>query len=313
MTLRLLLLNIAFMEKINIRRGIVFALISGFCFALMGIFVHAAGDLPFYQKAVFRNSIAFLIAAVALASKAKSRGTREVLRVPKGALKFLILRSIFGTIGIFGNFYALGKINVSDANMLNKMSPFFSLLMSIFLLGEKPTALSVLSLFTAFTGALLVIKPSMDFYKMAPALAGLAGGMGAGFAYANVRKCHEYKVEGYLIIAFFSAFSVLAALPATIAFYQPMTTRQVIFLIGAGVSAAGGQMGITGAYFNAPSYRISIYEYSQIVFSALLGFLIFSQVPDLLSIAGYVMIIGTALAVFLATNAHKADEDSAQN
>ena len=172
------MLNIAFMEKTNIRRGIVFALISGFCFALMGIFVRASGDLPFYQKAVFRNSIAFLIAAVALASKAKSRGTREVLRVPKGALKFLILRSIFGTIGIFGNFYALGKINVSDANMLNKMSPFFSLLMSIFLLGEKPTALSVLSLFTAFTGALLVIKPSMDFYKMAPALAGLAGGNG---------------------------------------------------------------------------------------------------------------------------------------
>ena len=65
-------------------------------------------------------------------------------------------------------------------------------------------------------------------------------------------------------------------------------------------------MGITGAYFNAPSYKISIYEYSQIIFSAILGLVIFSQVPDMLSIAGYVIIIGTALAVFIVTNAAKA-------
>ncbi|MBP5695368.1 MAG: DMT family transporter [Treponema sp.] len=292
------------MEKTNLKKGIAFALLSGFCFALMGIFVRAAGDIPFFQKTVFRNSIAFIISFSVLAAKAKKDPT--VLRIPRGSLKYLIFRAVFGTIGIFGNFYALGKMNVSDANMLNKMSPFFSLLMSFFLLGEKPTALSIISLVTAFTGALLVIKPSANFYTMAPALAGFAGGMGAGFAYANVRKCHEFKVEGYLIIAFFSAFSVLAALPPTIAFFEPMSTKQLLLLIGAGTSAAGGQMGITGAYFNAPSYKISIYEYSQIIFSAILGLIIFSQVPDMLSIAGYVIIIGTALAVFIVTNAAKA-------
>ena len=288
------------MEKTNLKRGIAFTLVSGFCFALMGIFVRAAGDLPFYQKTVFRNSIAFLIAFSALAVKA--RKNREVLRIPRPALKYLVMRSVFGTIGIFGNFYALGKMNVSDANMLNKMSPFFSLLMSFFLLGERPTLLSVASLFTAFAGALLVIKPSPDFYKMLPALAGFAGGMGAGFAYANVRKCHEYKVEGNLVIAFFSAFSVLVAIPFTAVHFEPMTAKQVLLLMGAGTAAAGGQFGITGAYFNAPSYKISIYEYSQIIFSALLGFVIFSQVPDALSIAGYAVIIGTALAVFIINN-----------
>ena len=308
MTLRLLLLNIAFMEKTNLKKGIVFALISGFCFALMGIFVRASGDLPFYQKTVFRNSMALVIAASALFAKAKKNP--QVLRIPKGSLKYLLFRSIFGTVGIFGNFYALSKMNVSDANMLNKMSPFFSLLMSFFLLGEKPTAISIISLVTAFTGALLVIKPSSDIYKMAPALAGFAGGMGAGFAYANVRKCHEYKVEGYLIIAFFSAFSVLAALPLSIAYFEPMSAKQVLLLIAAGTAAAGGQMVITGAYFNAPSYKISIYEYSQIVFSALLGLIIFSQVPDCLSIAGYVIIIGTALVVFILSNAKKNRENA---
>ena len=288
------------MEKINLKRGIAFALLSGFSFALMGIFVHASGQLPFIQKTLFRNLIAFLIAMTALYSK--SRKDKNILKIPKGSLKFLLLRSIFGTIGIFGNFYALDHLNVSDANVLNKMSPFFCLFMSFFLLGEKPTLFSVLSLLAAFTGAIFVIKPGMDFAKMLPSLAGLAGGMGAGFAYACVRKCHTYNVEGYLVIAFFSAFSLLAELPLVILFWQPMNAKQLVLLILSGCAAAGGQLGITGAYFNAPSYKISIYEYSQVIFSALLGFLVFAQMPDALSIAGYTIIIGVAVLMFIVNN-----------
>lgn len=263
----------------------------------MGVFVHAAGDVPFVQKTLFRNLIAFFVALTMLLIK--GRKDPSVIKIPRGSLKYLLLRSIFGSIGIFGNFYALDRLNIADAAMLNKMSPFFSLLLSMFILGEKPTLASVLSIALAFAGALFVIKPSMDFSHVIPALAGFAGGMGAGFAYACVRKCHTYNVQGFLIIAFFSAFSLLCALPSTILFYSPMTSRQFLFLLAAGLAAAGGQLGITGAYFNAPSSKISIYEYTQIIFSALLGFFLFEQLPDALSLLGYTVIIGTAVFSFL--------------
>ncbi len=263
----------------------------------MGVFVHAAGDVPFVQKTLFRNLIAFFVALTMLLIK--GRKDPSVIKIPRGSLKYLLLRSIFGSIGIFGNFYALDRLNIADAAMLNKMSPFFSLLLSMFILGEKPTLASVLSIALAFVGALFVIKPSMDFSHVIPALAGFAGGMGAGFAYACVRKCHTYNVQGFLIIAFFSAFSLLCALPSTILFYSPMTSRQFLFLLAAGLAAAGGQLGITGAYFNAPSSKISIYEYTQIIFSALLGFFLFEQLPDALSLLGYTVIIGTAVFSFL--------------
>lgn len=289
-------------QDYNLKRGIFFILLSALGFATMGMLVRAAGDIPFIQKTLFRNLIAFFIAFSALIVKA--RYDRTVLQIPKGSLKFLILRSALGSIGIFGNFYALDRMNISDAAMLNKMSPFFSVLASMFILGEKPTFVSVLSLIVAFSGSLLVIKPSFDFTKIFPALVGFAGGIGAGLAYTFVRKLHSYKVNGNLIIAFFSAFSCLLAVPYMIFNYTPMSTKQLLLLLGAGVAAACGQIGVTGAYFNAPASKISIYEYTQIIFSAILGFLAFGQIPDAASIAGYTIIIGSAAAVFFY-NSHK--------
>ena len=92
-------------QDYNLKRGIFFILLSASGFATMGMLVHAAGDIPFIQKTLFRNLIAFLIAFSALIVKA--RYDRTVLQIPKGSLKFLILRSALGSIGIFGNFYAL--------------------------------------------------------------------------------------------------------------------------------------------------------------------------------------------------------------
>lgn len=289
------------MKNDNLKRGILLLLLSNLGFALMGMFVRAAGDIPFTQKTVFRNFVAFIIAFSILLHSKKT--DPDAFKIPKGSLKYLVLRSMAGCVGIFGNFYAIDHLNISDAAMLNKISPFFSLLVSFFILSEAPSLISIMSLITAFTGALFIIKPSLDFTQVFPAIVGFAGGAGAGTAYAIVRKMHtSYKVNGFLIITFFSAFSCIIAIPFFIFSYTPMTLQQFLFLCGAGVSAAIGQFGVTGAYFNAPSSKISIYEYTQIIFSALLGFIVFGQIPDKYSLIGYTIIIGTAIAVFIYNN-----------
>ena len=78
-----------------------------------------------------------------------------------------------------------------------------------------------------------------------------------------------------------------------------MTGLQVLTLLGAGLAAAGGQFGITAAYYHAPAKEISIYDYSQIIFATTLGFLLFDQVPDKYSLLGYVIICAMALWMFL--------------
>lgn len=293
-------------KKESVVKGILWILLSSFGFAFMGMMVRLSGDLPFMQKALFRNSIALFIALTSLVME--GRKNKSVYIIQKGAWIYLLLRSFLGSFGIFGNFYAVDRMNISDAAMLNKMSPFFSLLGSFIIMKEKPSLVGVLTLITAFCGALFVIKPSFDLTKLIPSIAGFLGGAGAGFAYACVRKLHkDFDINGKVIITFFSLFSCLISIPFFIIQFTPMTFVQVLCLLGAGAGAAVGQFGITNAYFNAPSSKISIFEYSNIIFSALMGFFAFAQIPDWLSFAGYFIIISSAAVNFFYNykKAHK--------
>ena len=74
-----------------------------------------------------------------------------------------------------------------------------------------------------------------------------------------------------------------------------MTPAQTVILLLAGLSAAGGQFAITAAYCYAPAREISVYDYSQIIFAAVLGFAAFGQVPDVWSWLGYGIICGMAI------------------
>lgn len=204
----------------------------------------------------------------------------------------LFMRSICGTLGIMCNFYAVDHMNIADASILNKLSPFAAVIFSIFLLKEKASLKQYAALIGVFIGALFVIKPSLNFTDFAPGLIGFTGGMGAGAAYAAVRYLSNRGAKNPQIVFFFSAFSTLVMLPFVIAFYKPMSFFQLFCLLMAGASAAVGQFSITAAYSHAPAKEISIFDYSQIITSAILGFIFFSQIPDALSFIGYAVIIG---------------------
>lgn len=279
-------------------KGILLIITSAFCFAMMAVFVHLAGDIHFVQKAFFRNAVAFLIALVLIIRDAKVSGI-ESIRVPRTAWIFLFLRAATGSLGVFGNFYAIDRIVLSDAAILNKMAPFFAILFSFILMKEKIKPVPLIAITIAFLGAMLIVKPSFDFTKTLPTLAGFIGGMGAGFAYACVRKLSTLKCNSKIVVLFFSCFSMMLSIPYMITSFNPMTFEQFLFLCGAGVSAAGGQFTITAAYYHAPARDISIYDYSQIIFSTLLGLVFFGQLPDIYSFTGYLIIISMALLNFL--------------
>lgn len=269
---------------------------SAFCFALMNACVRLAGDLPSIEKSFFRNLVAFFFALILMAKH------RTPFRVEKGNWGWMLLRAGFGTLGIFCNFYAVDHLLLSDASMLNKMSPFFAVICSVFVLKEKLRLWQGILVCTAFAGSLLVIKPDFTDLGSVPALIGLLGGLSAGIAYTMVRKLGQRGQDGTSIVLFFSGFSCLVALPWLIFDFVPMSLIQLCWLLGAGLAAAGGQFTITAAYLRAPAREISVYDYSQILFASGLGFVLFGQVPDWWSAAGYAVIVGAAVALFWYNN-----------
>lgn len=287
------------MKKIKIEKrykAIFYIVLSAFCFAFMNLFVRLSGDLPSMQKCFFRNFVAVFF-ALGMLIKQKSG-----FRWKKGNLKFLLLRSAVGTLGVICNFYAIDHIALADASILNKMSPFFVIIFSLVILREKLTLLQGLAVFTAFLGTLFILKPSFSNIDLIPSAIGLAGGMCAGFAYTMVRILGKRGENGALIVFFFSAFSCIVTLPDLILNFHPMTAVQLLMLIGAGASAAGGQFSITAAYYHAPAREISVYDYSQIIFSTMLGVIFLGELPDIYSFIGYTIIVLMAVLMFLYNN-----------
>ena len=290
-------------EPKQLSKAIILIITSAFCFAVMNLCVSMSGDVPVVQKTFFRNFFAMLIASVTMIKN-------KHYIIPKKGERFgIIMRSAAGFVGMLGNFYALSVLRVADASLLNKMSPFFAILFSAILLRERPNKVQIACILTAFAGAMFVLKPSFQNAEFIPSVAGFFGGACAGLAYAFVRKLTSGGTKGYYIVFFFSAFSTICSAPALIFDFTPMTLQQLLFLLGAGVAAAGGQFAITASYSFAPAKEVSIYDYSQIIFAGMLGFLFKDEIPDLFSFIGYVVIIAAALLMFLYNNKKSRNEE----
>lgn len=283
----------------NRTKGIIFIIMSAFGFAMMSAFIKLSGDLPSFQKTFFRNSISVIVALTLIV---KNRGS---FFGKKDNQKLLILRSTFGTIGILLNYYAIDRLVLSDANMLNKLSPFFVIIFSAIFLKEKIKPNQFFALAVAFLGALFIIKPSFSF-EMIPALAGTLGGISAAAAYTCVRSLGG-KEKPDTIVFYFSLFSSIVTLPLMIISYKPMSIIQFTYLILAGIFASLGQFGITFAYKFAPGKEISIFDYTNIIFSAIISLCLFGVLPDYLSVIGYLIIFGSSLYMFI--NNKKLDKE----
>ncbi|MGN0436739.1 MAG: DMT family transporter [Wujia sp.] len=274
--------------------GIIYIIASAFCFALMNLFIRLTGDVPTMQKCFFRNFFALIIAVATLIK------TKTPFKIGEGNTKYLLKRSLAGCLGMVCNFYAIDNMAISDASMLNKLSPFFAIVFSGIVLKEVANKYEWIAVFTAFVGALFVVKPTFNA-EVIPYLLGVLGGLGAGLAYVYVRKLGMRGEKSMIVVAFFSGFTTIMLLPNLIINYTPMSPKQWFYLCLTGLAAAGGQICITKAYSKAPAKEISVYDFSIVIFTAIFGFLFLEQIPDYLSVIGYVIIIGTAIVKWYYT------------
>jgi len=288
------------MQKENYVKGMLMIILSAFCFACMNVCVRLAGDVPSIQKSFFRNLVAAVLAGVILYRKHLQPKVKKEQWGP------LALRCIFGTLGILCNFYAVDHLLVADASILNKLSPFFAIIFSFLLLKEKIKPMQAACVMLAFVGCLFIVKPGFQNAALVPALIGVCGGLGAGIAYTMVRVLGTHGVKGPVIVFYFSAFSCASVLPWILMNYAPMTAGQVGTLLLAGLFAAGGQFTITAAYTFAPAGKISIFDYSQIIFATVLGFVLFGEIPDVYSFVGYGLIILASVGMFLYNRRQQA-------
>lgn len=283
----------------NRKKGITYILLSSLFFALMAATVKFLGDMPTAEKIFFRNLVGVFVAF----SLVKKSGSSLI----GNNKKLLILRSIFGVLGIAAYFYALANMKLSDAVILNKMSPFFVMVFAALFLKEKITKKQLIALVTAALGAVLVIRPGFDS-NLIPALIALLSSIFAGIAYTIVRQLRKTD-SAATVVFYFSLFSTLAMIPFMISgsFVIP-TAVQALALLALGLFAAAAQLFMTNAYRHAEAGELSIYTYANIVFSSIFGLILFQEIPDIFSVFGAVLIISAGYLNYRAKEKEVAEK-----
>ncbi len=278
----------------NLRKATLFMLLSAFSFSIMQLFVKmTAGNYGTFQQVFLRNIIILFFSGIII----KKRGVSFKIEKSKLAL---LLRSLFGFLGVFLFFYSIKSLNLADASALQKSSPFFVTLFSFLILKEEITKSDIFIIILAFIGVLLVIKPNFQLLPI-PSMAALFSAIFAGMAYVLISYIGD-DIDSQLIIFYFSLFSTIVSIPLMMSTFKVPESQDIIPLILIGVGGGFGQLFLTMGYKLAPPGKVSVYNFTNIIFSALLGYLIYRETIDLLSLIGIVTILIAALLAHYKNN-----------
>ncbi|MGN0143801.1 MAG: DMT family transporter [Clostridium sp.] len=278
--------------KLNKRlKAICFMILASIFFTTMNLLSKLASGITIYQKAFISNIIAFMIISVVIIIKKISFIGKKENR------KRLFMRGLCGTLSLAAGYFTLDHMILSDATMISKLGPSFAIVFGYFLLKDTISKRQLFFLIITFVGAVLIIKPSLSL-DIIPALIGLLGAASAGMAFTMIRSIGNSE-DSFTIIfynVFFSSFLSFPFIFLKIKNFSNISA--LIYMILAGLCIAFGQICLTLAYKNTPASSIAMYDYVGLIVSAIYGFIFFDEIPDWLSIIGYVIIFCSALINF---------------
>ena len=271
--------------------GLRYMALSALFFSLMSLFVKIAGRTFPTMELVFARAL--VVSTLALVD---IRRRRASLRSPEWRL--LTLRGFVGLAALTCFYFAVVHLPLAEVTVIHFTNPVFTAIIAAVFLAEglrrREVALTLFSL----AGVVLVVRPSAmlagddGLYRLAVAAA-LAGAILAAVAYSLVRRLR--REDAMVIVFYFAAVSVVAALPLMAPVFVTPRGWEWLTLLGVGVATFLGQLFMTLGLQRERAARATAVGYLQIVFAAGWGILFFGEVPRLTTLAGAVVIVGSTL------------------
>jgi drug/metabolite transporter (DMT)-like permease len=269
----------------HLSRGIVLIVLAFFCLALISAFAKAAGSDVSSGVIVFFQ---YAISLVVLMPWFLRVGMRN-LRTHK--LKLQLVWSIFGLGSQFLLFVALTKIPLLDASLLANASPLFIPLVVWVWQKERPDAWLAFTLVLGFVGIILILQPGGDASGMLSLGTPIAIAAGVCSAIGLTAAGLLQKTEPVPRTLFwYFLLSPLLVSPISFTTWTMPTPRAWLYLLLIGVCMAAAQLLTVLAYTQASPSRLAPFNYSVVVFAALIGWIVWNEVPNLLTIVGAVVV-----------------------
>ncbi|CAN5401939.1 DMT family transporter [soil metagenome] len=273
--------------------GIVLITVAFLCVAVMSAFGKAASAVPTAAIAFFQSFISLLVFLPWVLRK----GTQD-LRTKK--LSLHIARALAGLLSQVLYFWAVRELSLVDAVLLVNAAPLFIPLVAYFWDRTPVTPAVIGSLLVGFVGVIMIIKPSPALLENPSAVIALSAALFSAIALCSVHKLSGTDGPDTILFYYFLIAS-LATAPFAFFTWQPLTGMEWGWLLGVGVTMAAAQLLIILAYEHASASQIAPFNYSVVIFSGLIGWMVWGNTLGLLALAGIVLVCaGGILSILLS-------------
>lgn len=276
------------MSPKKLSTGIALIITSAFLFGLMNVLAKiAAHRLSFIEVGFFRCllSLPFLVPYL-ISQKASFK---------LGHKRLMLLRSMVGWLAMMCTFYSLTHIAIADAAMLFNTAPIWVFIFAELVLKEKVPPIYWALIALAFVGVALILQPQLQIFNWGGVI-GLVGGMLVGWVYMILKQLSKHNAPANTVL-YFTLFSTLFYVPLLPGIWLWPTTTEWLLLIATAGLATAAQLMLTSAYQYGKAATISVYNYMNVITSAVFAWIILQENLSFTSITGIFILILTGVFI----------------
>lgn len=272
-----------------LNEGVKHMLLAIFFFALMNVAVKMVSHIPAMEVVFFRCFTATCIALILI--------KRMKLDWLGSNRKLLLLRGTFGTIALYLFFLSIQKMPLASAMTIQYLSPIFTTIVAIFLLGELVLPVQWIFFAMSFAGVLM-IKGFDTRVSVFYLIVGITSAFFSALAYNMVRSLKE-KEHHLIVVLHFQLIGAAAGFAFSIFNWKMPERWDWLWLILTGVLAHLGQVSLTKSFHSEKVANVSILSYSGILYGLLFGYFLFGEIYSLLTLFGILLVVGgVVLSIF---------------
>ena len=270
------------------RIAVMWMIFGSICFGTMNALVKWTS---FHADVWMIIMVRSAVIALAVAIFAGSRG----LSLKVNDKRKMLLRCVVGMTAMILYFTALGRIPIGQAVTLQYTAPLFVALLSGRVIRERVEPMVALLVVSAFAGIVLIVSPDLSSID-SDALLALGSGFFAAMAYMYVRELRNTD-SASSVVFWFAAFSVVGSIFQALPDVAGLEWKTVAALIGIGIGAGGGQVGITMAYHRANAAWVSAFSYLTVIVATFYGFTLFNETLGVSDWLGGLLIVGSGIVL----------------
>ncbi len=291
------------LRRLAFPRGLRYMAVGAFFFSIMSLLVKVAGQrLPSQEMVLARSATMLGLSWIGL-----RRAGLSWLGAQRRSL--LVIRGVLGFSALSCFYFSIVRLPLGDSNVIQYTNPAFTAVLATWVLHERLRLREVGAVVASLAGVVLVARPSFLFGSAAaldPAVVGIAllGALCSASAYVTVRRLEGESA--LVIIFYFSLVSVVGSIPAGWSALRWPTPREWLLLLAIGATTQIAQLYMTRGLQLERAGRATAVGYLQVIFAAIWGALFFGEIPGLLTLAGFALVIAGTLTIARPAHAEAA-------